>query len=991
MKIKRLISIICCLLMLTGSLAAQEQVNARYNMSVIDLTAGLPHNYVNQIYTDSQGFIWISTYGGGAVRYDGYTFMKPTVSHGTDVISNSCLGFAEDGHQRLWMAYDESTVVINLKTMGNVTPSYGKGDISAYLSQPTARVYSDSKGGLWQVTRDSIFRYTFQKDGKVAHISRCGYRGNTPGITLRDIEHNGSVWINIENGLYRLSESGETLVRKDIAPAAEQLQGLYVTDMLKRGSTIWIATNLGLYAYDQYNNRLTSYRHSADPNSLSHDFATSLAITPDGQLLIGSLRGVNILDEQTGTFSHWSTASPKKPLPSDFVLCLMIREGQIWIGTETAGIVKITPQPFLLRNYIHDDQDPGSLSANPVNAMYVEPDGTLWAGTVEGGLNRRDANGHFAHWTTSNSLLSHNSVSVLAPDTHGRLWIGTWGGGVNVINTATHDGLHHLVLPAPMAPLTDYIGSLAFDPYNEALWIGSNDGIFFYDLKNETLEDPFDGNRDIRGCIGAHIDKDGQLWMGCLTGVCIIDLHSRKKSNGTFAYRHLRNKLDRPGSPVIDKISCFCETKDGTLWLGSNGYGLYRRVIDAKSGEERFEGLTTENGIANNAVKSIVEDVQGRLWITTNNGLSIYNPITQTFNNYFEQDGLACQRFYWNSAVKGPDGAIYLGSINSLTEIRGENDDVHPSVRLTFTRLQVDNQMINADNSDIIDADISQAKRIILHESNKSMAIDFSTLTYMGESQEHYSYRMKGFEDEWTTLKPGEHSVRYTSLKPGVYTFEVKYTSGDKSDNHVISIGVEVKPYFWKSWWFTLLWVMALTALGVWLYRMRIASLRQKEAEKLLAPIRKVLDESDAPEHLQVRIQNILDSHEHMQNSLHRSIEADHEEAKALTFMERATAAMEQHYMDSEFGIEEFAESIGMSRSQLSKRMNAEAGMSAGHFIRDYRLRIARQMLIDNVANRNIKEIAYRVGFNDPKYFTRCFTNLYGCSPSTYVEKLKEE
>ena len=972
---------------------AQEQLTTRYNMSLLDLTAGLPHNYVNQIYSDSQGFIWISTYGGGAVRYDGYTFMKPTVSHSSGVFSTSCLGFAEDGHQRLWMAYDESTVVINLKSMSDVTPSYGGGDIRTYLSRPTLRVYSDSKGGLWQVTRDSIYRYTFQKDGKVAHISRCGYRGNTPGITLRDIESNGSVWINIENGLYRLSETGSSLIRKDIAPAAKQLQGLYVTDMLKRGSTIWIATNLGLYAYDQYNSRLAAYRHSTDTRSLSHDFATSLAITPDGQLIVGTLRGINILDEQTGTFSHWSTTSQKKPLSSDFVLCLMIREGQIWIGTETAGIVKLTLQPFLMRNYCHDKQDPSSLSANPVNAMYVEPDGTLWAGTVEGGLNRKDANGHFTHWTTANSPLSHNSVSVLTPDTHGHLWIGTWGGGVNVINIATHDGLRRLPIPATMTPLTDYIGSLAYDSYNDALWIGSNNGIFCYDLKRETLEDPFAGNRDIRGCIGAHIDKDGQLWMGCLTGVCVIDLHSRKNGNGTFAYRHLRNKLDHPNSPVIDKISCFCETKDGTLWLGSNGYGIYRRVIDTKSGKERFEGLTTDDGLANNAVKSIVEDEQGRLWITTNNGLSIFNPNTRTFNNYFEHDGLACQRFYWNSAVKGPDGAIYLGSINNLTEIRGENNDVHAPVRLTFTRLIVDNQMINADNSDILDADISQAKRICLHESNKSMTIDFSTLTYMGESQEHYSYRMIGFEDEWTALKPGEHSVRYTSLKPGVYTFEVKYISGDKSDSHIISIGVVVKPYFWKSWWFTLLWVMALATLCVWFYRMRIKSLRQKEAEKLLAPIRKVLDESDAPEHLQVRIQNILDTHERLQDSYHRSMESDHEQSmrNKKSFMEQATEIMEQNYMNSEFGIEEFSEAIGMSRSRVSKLLHAETGMSTGQFIRNYRLSIAKKLLLENPSNRNIKEIAFSVGFNDPKYFTRCFTQQYGKSPSTYIEKEGQE
>ena len=91
--------------------------------------------------------------------------------------------------------------------------------------------------------------------------------------------------------------------------------------------------------------------------------------------------------------------------------------------------------------------------------------------------------------------------------------------------------------------------------------------------------------------------------------------------------------------------------------------------------------------------------------------------------------------------------------------------------------------------------------------------------------------------------------------------------------------------------------------------------------------------------------------------------------------------------MDSDFGIDQFAEAIGMSRSQLSKRLNAEMGISIGQFIRSYRLNVAKKLLLENVAKRNITEIAYKVGFNDPKYFTRCFTNHYGSSPSTYIEK----
>lgn len=978
------------LLALTTLGQAKDVLLEQYIVSRLDLTSGLPHNNVNQIFVDSQGFMWISCYGGGAVRYDGYGYMSPLFLATNGDISNSCKGFAEDGFQRLWIAYDESTVVMDMRTMSSTKPRWEGGDMMRLLRRESVKVYCDAHKAIWQVTRDSVFRYTFHPDGSIKHVSRCHYIGNTPDICIADIEQNGTVWINVDNGLCRLTEAGDRLERQEIAPAMQQLRGLYVTDMLKQGSMVWIATNLGLHAYDLYSSKLTSYRHTTDENSLPHDFATSLALMSDGRLLVGTLRGVCVLNQQTATFSHWNSSTAECPLPSDFVHCLLNYGSQLWIGTETAGIVKLSPKPLMLRNYVNDPSRPGSLSPHPVNAIYVEPNGTLWTGTVEGGLNRKMAGDDFEHWTTANSALSHNSVSALEPDKYGHLWIGTWGGGVNVITMDGKRTITHVDMPAEMVTQTNYIGSLAYDKYNDALWIGSNDGIFLYDFHTGRLEDPFKENRVVRGCIGAQVDKDGQLWMGCLAGVCIIDIKSGRGKDGLFRCRRLRQKLDYPQSPVVDKIACICEAKDGTLWLGSNGYGLYRRV-KGENGEETFQVLTTDDGLANNSVKGIVEDARGHLWITTNNGLSIYDPSQHSFINYGENEGLLCQQFYWNSAVKGPDGAIYLGSLRGLTEIRGENTDAKFPVRLTFTRLMVDNQEITAANSDLIDADVSRATSVRLHESNKSFVISFSTLTYAGEVQGRYSYRMRGFEDEWIPLKPGEHSVRYTSLKPGSYTFEVQYTSDlDNNDNHVISIAVEVAPYFWKSWWFVLLMALLLAAIGFWLFRLRLESWRTQEAEKLLLPIRKALDDSDAPELLQSRIQNIIENNERVKKSLNRSVEADRQDAAQKNkkpFMERATEILEQNYMNSEFGITEFADAIGMSKSLLSKRLNAEAGQSTGQFIRNYRLSIAKKLILENLANRNITEIAYKVGFNDPKYFTRCFTRQYGKSPSTYVEE----
>lgn len=976
------------LVLVTLSIGAQGMLNRQYNIHFLDLTSGLPQNFVNQIFVDSYGFIWISTYGGGAVRYDGYSFVSPVLSGRNGVYSHSCKGFAEDGHQRLWIAFDECAAVLDMHTMQRVIPQTAHGDISRLLKKSSFKIYCDSKGCIWQVTNDSIFHYTFDREGCVTQIASCHYQGNTPEISIHDIERNGTVWCCIDGGLYRLTKSGNQLTKKEISPSMAPLRGLFVTDMLKRDNTVWISTNQGLFAYDQYTGELRHFQHTAEPQSLSHNHATALAIAPDGRLLVGTLRGLDIMNNDNGTFEHWNSTSDERPLPSDFVHCLLTLNGQIWIGTETAGIVKLVPRPLMMRSYAHHSSRPESLSPHPVNAMCIDQHGTLWAGTVEGGLNRKNGTDSFDHWTTQNSALSHNSVSVLEPDDQGRLWIGTWGGGVNMITTDDRPVLRHIDMAPEFVALTNYVGALAYDKYNEALWIGSNDGIFLYNLKSGQVEIPFRESGLIRGCVGSHIDKEGQLWIGCLSGVCIIDLRKGRDANGSFSYRRLQNKLDHPESSVIDKISCFCESHDGTLWLGSNGYGLYHREVNKKTGKETFRVLTTADGLANNAVKGIVEDLQGRLWVTTNNGLSVYDPHTRTFINYGEYDGLASQRFYWNSAIKGPDETIYLGSVSGITEIKGENIESIIKPHLAFTRLLVNNQLVTASNSNILDADISRATRIRLHESDKSFAIDFSSLTYAGEPQGYYCYRLKGFEDEWTPLHPSEHSVRYTSLKPGHYTFEVRFVENDKVDDaYTIAVAIDVAPYFWKSWWFVLFMAVLAIALFYWLYQERLEAWRRQEAEKLLIPIKKVLDESDNPEQMQVRIQNILDNQERIQKSRHRSLEVDKQQVQQnRSFMERVTEILEHNYRNSEFGITEFAEAIGMSKSLLSKRLNAETGLRTGPFIRNYRLSIAKEIILKNPANRNITEIAYQVGFNDPKYFTRCFTRAYGSSPSTYKE-----
>ena len=979
MMMNRFVGLILSLVFSLTCMGSGNILTERYNQSYLDLSNGLPHNNVSDIFRDSNGFLWISTYGGGLVRYDGYDMMAPRL----DLNSKSCRSITEDNFHRLWVAFDEGINIIDLMTMKSVIPNHA--ELRKLLSQSSIRTYRDAIGRIWIINDLQISLVSFTSQGEIDKIYNYPHPWRMLDIAICDVEGNGKPWLGIDGGLYRLVEKDGKLVREEISALLKPLQGHYITDILRRHNEVWITTNMGLYRFDPYQQKLFEYHHSIAPGALSHVFLSSLAVTADNRLLVGSLGGVNIYDDQTDSFTAWTTES-SIPLKSDFVHCIREYQGQIWIGTESGGIVCLSPRRLLLRNSVHT-ADTRSLSPNAVNAMYVEPNGQLWVGTVEGGLNLREPGSlSYIHYTTSNSGLSHNSVSALAADKYGKLWIGTWGGGLCVTNRQGSHQVSRLELPGDYPWLTNFVGALAIDSINDGLWIGSNAGLFYYDFKTRQIEEPFEGCRSVTGCIGAIVDRDGFLWMGCMQGLRVVDLNSGRNGHRPFKTEGITHKLDEQNSRIVDKISSFYQTKDGTLWLGSNGYGLYRLVKDAKDPRGHFEALTTEDGLAFGGVKGIVEDLNGHLWVTTQNGLSVYDPKTHIFSNYFENEGLINQHFYWNSAMRDDSGVIYLGSEGGLIEVLGENTESKPKGKLVFTHLMVDNQDVMPDG-EYLSEDISIASSIQLRESNRSFSISFSALDYGNEEQTMFSYRMKGLEDEWNTLMLGEHSVRYNALPAGRYVFEVRYLSAASTDHfETASIEVVVKPAFWNSWWFRLLLILLVVVLVIYGYNRRVAELKRREAEQLLNPIREVLEESEDPRKLQVRIRTILDNQDRYMKSVSKSVEADLEEVQKNTkpFMERVMEIMEKNYMDSEFGVQEFCDALGMSRSVASKHLNAEAGVPVGQFIRNYRLNMAKEMLSSKTGNRNITEIAYAVGFNDPKYFTRCFTKQFGMNPSSW-------
>ena len=979
-------------LFITLSSFAQGSLPSRFNVSYLNMAAGMPNNFADDIFQDSYGFVWISTHGGGLVRYDGFNYMNFNLgSSGISLRSNSCRNVYEDHFKRLWIAFEEGPQVLDLKTMQPVIPPCENEKVEAQLNKALknlcTRMYCDAKGNVWMVSFNLLTRISFNEKGEVNSVLSISYPYKAPDLGLCDVYRNGTV-VMCNNGVVsEFSVQNNRLVAKNISSMFLPLDYRYAGAVISYHGKIWLGTNRGLY-----NSAKQEFHASGTVHSLQHEVVTSLAITEDDKLLVGTLCGVDIIDDKTGTIEHWNCSSVN-PLSSNFVNSLLAKDGQIWVGTETGGITKLAPRQLQLEFFKHDAANPASLSPNAVNAMYAAPDGTLWVGTVEGGLNAlAPGSRNFTHYTMANSGLPHNSVSTLAADNRGNLWIGTWGTGIAVMNLQQPGRIIPLVVDAKHQPFLNFAGVLVYDPINDGMWLGTNDGLFFYDLKRQQLIEPFKGCLNVRGCIGSLITPEGKLLMGCVQGMVEINLKSRIPGKGDFAVKYHQYKLDDPKSGVIDKILSFCLAKDGKIWLGSNGYGLYCYNYN-KEGKTYVKSFTTNNGLANNTVKGIVEDNQGMLWIATDNGLSIFNPKTETFSSYSRKDGLLSSQFYFNGAIRDAKGKIYLGTDEGLMAVTGVNHAVHNSARLRFTELLVDNQPVFA-GSDYLDDDISIAKRLCIHESDKSFTIFFSALNYGNDTQGVYLYRMKGYENDWVQLKPGQHSVRYSTLPAGSYQFEVKYIpSFDSDKEQVISVDIKVTPYFWKSWWFVSLMVIAFIAFLLYIYTSRLEKMREREVEELYRPIEAALKDSDEPGKLQSRIQMILENQKRYQDSQKKSIEADRKQVaeKERPFMDIVMEVMEKNYDNSEFGVQELADEMRMNRSVLSKKLNAEAGQPTAQFIRNYRLDIAKKMITENVANRNITEIAYRVGFNDPKYFTRCFTKQYGESPSAFKESLEKE
>jgi AraC-like DNA-binding protein len=141
-------------------------------------------------------------------------------------------------------------------------------------------------------------------------------------------------------------------------------------------------------------------------------------------------------------------------------------------------------------------------------------------------------------------------------------------------------------------------------------------------------------------------------------------------------------------------------------------------------------------------------------------------------------------------------------------------------------------------------------------------------------------------------------------------------------------------------------------------------------------------------EELRVRVENLITQRRKLREKYRKEFISGLKNRKFAPpdeqFLNRVSETINHHLSESEFNIERLSEGIGMSRSQLYRKTLAVTGYTPVEFLRNIKLKHAANMFKEK--HHNIAQVAYHVGFSNPAYFSVCFKELFGLSPSEYIK-----
>ena len=951
-----------------GSIHAEPETDELIVIKQLTRQSGLPDQDVNRIYFDSRGFAWISTFGGGLVRYDGDSFVKFSAKTEPEFINDFVNQCAEDDFGRLWVPTAGGMDILDMKSLTLIDSLPGMSRMWRRTHSP-GDVNKDAEGSLWFVSDDYLYRLSFADAGERIQIDsmHCEVPNASLMSRIDDVDGDGSAWISLGGFFYKVRHiDGKGLTMSRILPGIDIGEGNKATAYLRAGDDIWIGTLEGLHRVSAAPGKTACFLHSeSDPDSLPNDEITGLCLSPDGELIVGTLGGISLFNAADNSFLTYNSHSDvygDALLPGEMVRSLVVRNRQIWIGLEAEGLAIVQKKPLHITNLSHIESTAYPIPSTPVRTFIDSNDG-LWLSTTGYGLCRHVGGMMFRNYNTKNSVISDNTVTAFCEDGQGRIWIGSVTGRLNYTAMSGSDIIHnpegHL---SEAARSIDVVLKMSYDSINDYLWIAAHNGLYLYDLGKSTYSKY---SRKLTVCLGSCIAA-GTLWVSCSEGLYAIDLQTLES--------RLAAKI-----PVCMSLA----VEGDTLWAGTYGNGLYR-LDNCLSGKPDVTVISEEDGLADSQITGLLLDGL-YLWITTENGLSRLDTQTGDVVSYGLMDGLKSMAFCENSIVKGRDGTIYLGQKEGLSILRPS-----PVQREFGNTPEV---IISGYWSMGVFHNLSLTDTIIKHEKDNDFTLKFSDLSYCRGTDVAYESRILPMDKEWTPVFENDTHIKFGRIPGGKYHVQIRAV-----DNKGNVLGQDEKvltiiPVLYNRLWFRLLMLLLIAMfvfLQVRVYTKNInrkKDLLQKEVDRQTKELKEKKEELErkagelSEQNALLQKQNeLIASHNTLLSNMVSSSEAD--------FSASLLNTIQKMYKDPDLDVHELAEALGMNRIMLNDKIQKALGMTTAKFIRTYRLKVAKEMICNGThKDMNVSEMAYEVGFNDPKYFTRCFTKEFNVTPSDMLKE----
>ncbi len=746
---------------------------------------GLSQGSINAMLQDDQGFFWIGT-EAGLDRYDGYSFkhisQEPT-PHGS-LPRNFVTSMAKDHSGTLWVGTKSGLATRDGKT-GRVTSDIRVGGIRVTDPHESIQtIYVDREDRVWVGTTDAgliMIDRAHNVVQRLRHDSRDESSLSDDFVSALMEDDHGRIWIGTEHGLNRLDPTSGKLVRRPMRTTADipvALEDAPVSALIEdEQSVLWVATNAGLIRLDPRKTTAMVYRASQkDSNSLPSDTVTSL-LEDDAQ--------------------------------------------RIWIGTDS-GLVLWNRLTNNFQTFKHDEADPASLPANNIHSLYQDQGGVLWVGTESDGA---------AHWNPRSWSFGHHQIRIadgrgianigtVVEDSKGRLWLGTFDSGLQLLDVATGvvTSFHHragdahsLAAEHVNSVLIDRDGTLwvatrgglsHLDPttgkvenFNPAadrldpdepvaileikktragiIWGATDKGVFRFDPKTKKSKSFRHDPSDASSLSSDHattiaIDPNDHIWVGLDDGTLILIDPLTEHFYDVTAPIELKKRVGQMdiGSLHIDD--------HGRLWVGTLGSGLVEVIGSAADPSHiQLRTYTQKDGLDNTTIYAIQSDSSGRIWLSTNRGLSRFDPETHQFKNFHHSHGLQGEEFNQGAAARLHDGQMIFAGPNGYNAFypdRLEFNQHEPKVALTgYYKLNapVETELAT-----------EYLKKADLGYSDNVVSFEFAALDYSSPESNHFSYMLEGFDKDWIDAG-NKRTVTYTNLSAGHYVFKVRAANGD--------------------------------------------------------------------------------------------------------------------------------------------------------------------------------------------------------------------